>query len=36
MEYKKRKKNISIKENKWNEIRDICDTYDSEIYRQLK
>lgn len=33
---KKEKKNISIKENKWNEIRDICDTYDSEIYRQLK
>ena len=33
---KKEEKNISIKENKWNKIRELCDTYDSEIYKQLK
>ena len=32
---KKEEKNISIKDNKWNEIRELCDTYDSEIYKQL-
>lgn len=33
---KKEEKKISIKDNKWNEIRELCDTYDSEIYKQLK
>ena len=32
---KKEEKKISIKDNKWNEIRELCDTYDSEIYKQL-
>lgn len=33
---KENKKNISVEENKWNEIREICDTYDSEIYKIIK
>lgn len=33
---KENKKNISIEQNKWNEIREICDTYDSEIYNIIK
>lgn len=33
---KENEKNISVEQNKWNEIREICDTYDSEIYNILK